>query len=81
MFLENCMFTFDTHKQTNGNFYSVQPLKYPMKLGITGYCFENNLEKFYTNDPRRNKYFQPEIDNTTGASVVKNILLGRVTIW
>jgi len=71
------MFTFDTHKQANGSFYSTQPLKYPTRLGLTGYCFTNDVDIVYSNDPRKNKYFQPEVDNTTGASVVRNILVGK----
>lgn len=68
--------TFDVQKGSDGKFYSHYPIKYPLKIGICGYMYQAEIESMFTNDPRQEKFYQPEVDNVTGAQAVRNMILG-----
>ena len=71
-------YTYDTQKQLDGKFFTLSSLKYPLKIGITGHCFLNDVDYIATNEPGGNKYYQPEIDNTSGAGTVNNLIIGKI---
>ena len=72
--------SYDTQKSSEGKFYSSHPLKYPLKMGLSGHLFENDIEMVALNDPRNNGSFQPEIDNKSNSPAVKNIIIGKIYI-
>lgn len=77
LFVENTFYTFDTQRTAEGKFYTTNALKFPIKMGITGHIFDTNIDMLALEDPRKNKYFQPEIDNTSNAPAVKNLIIGN----
>jgi len=70
------MFTFDVQKKPDGKFYTAEPLRYPTKIGISGQCMSQNIEMVVLNEPRKSRLFQPEIDNCTGAGIIRNVMIG-----
>ena len=52
------------------------PLKFPLRMGLSGHVFENSIDIIALNEPRKDKYFQPEIDNTSSSPAVRNIAIG-----
>ena len=80
MKIEDTFYTFDTQKQLDGKFFLVSSLKFPTKLGLTGRCFAANIPIMSVNEPQKNKYYQSEVDNTTGASTVINLMIGKTFV-
>ena len=77
LFLEgDVLFTYNTHKLSNGEYLTDVPIQFPSRSGISGQCYAEDYETYATNNPQALSGFQEDLDNSAKVPRLRNLVIG-----